>query len=77
MVQKKNLKYELEILKSNNKKVDSKHIPEYTYVKKSLIWSFVYIVIALIAIFVVSIYTSSFPFDASLRAFFHINKILL
>ncbi len=77
MAKKRNLRQEIEVLKSQSKGKSSNEEKDYLYVKKSLIWSFSYILIAIIFIIIVSIYVSNFPFDYSLRAFFHINRILL
>ncbi|MCL4392628.1 hypothetical protein M1145_00600 [Patescibacteria group bacterium] len=80
----RNLKYEIEIMKAHSKKTSDlgvNHIDtsynEFSYVKGSLIKSLIYILLALIVIFIVSLYTSTFTFDQSLRSFFHIHRFLL
>ena len=78
MAVKRNLKYELEILKSHSTHVKEDPLAlEYVYVKKALIWSVLYIIIAVCTIFIASVYLSDFPFDYSLRIIFHIHQILL
>ena len=77
MSTKKSLRYELEILKSHSTQESADDGVEYLYVKKALIWSVIYIIIAVIIIFISSVYLSDFPFDYSLRAIFHIHQILL
>ncbi len=75
---KRNLKYELEILKSHSThESNNVEISEYLYVKKALIWSVIYIILAVCIIFIASVYLSNFPFDYSLRIIFHIHQILL
>ena len=84
MANQRNLKYEIEIMKAQSKR--SNHLDssnndvsyvEFSYVKKDLIKSLLYILIALIIIFVVSLYTSTFTFDQALRGVFHIHRFLL
>ncbi len=82
MANTKNLRSEIEILKANSKILkndNSIHTSsiDYSYVKSGLIWSFIYIIIALSIIFVVSVYTGNFSFDLALRNIFHISQIAL
>ena len=84
MANQRNLKYEIEIMKAHSKRAsDSTHIDvdtsydEFSYVKSALIRSCIYILVALIIIFIVSLYTSTFTFDQSLREIFNIHRFLL
>ena len=80
----RNLKYEIEIMKAHSKETSNlgiKHVDvsydEFSYVKGALVKSLIYILLALIVIFIVSLYTSTFTFDQTLRSFFHIHRFLL
>jgi hypothetical protein len=83
MANTKNLRSEIEILKANSKilkndnSVHTSFSADYSYVKSSLLWSLIYIIIALFVIFVVSVYTGNFSFDLTLRHIFHISQIAL
>ncbi len=83
MANTKNLRSEIEILKANSKILkDDNYLhtsssADYSYVKRGLVWSLVYIIIALFVIFVVSVYTGNFSFDLNLRHIFHISQIAL
>lgn len=84
MANQRNLKYEIEIMKAHSKRAsDSTNIDvdtsydEFSYVKSALIRSLIYILVALIIIFIVSLYTSTFTFDQSLREIFNIHRFLL